>query len=173
MSQRKPIVRSASPHACRGVGLIEVMIAVLIMAIGLLGLAGLQAAGIRSNTSSMMRTQSVILAASILDSIRANPSGNYAIAMDSAPPNTSGCVGLATCDVPALAAYDLAVWKCSLGKFNEDSICATTLGIEGLLPDGDGSIEFDAATSQYTVTIQWLDDREDEELREFTMSAQI
>lgn len=56
----------------RGVGLIEVLVAVLVLAIGLLGVAALQATALRNSQSSLERSQSVIHIYSILDAMRAN-----------------------------------------------------------------------------------------------------
>lgn len=57
----------------RGVGLIEVLVAVLVMAIGLLGIAALQATALRNSQSSLERSQAVVLSYAILDAMRANP----------------------------------------------------------------------------------------------------
>ena len=59
----------------RGFTLLEVMIALLIFSIGLLGLAGLQAGGLRSNNQAQLRTIAVIQAYDMADRIRANPRG--------------------------------------------------------------------------------------------------
>jgi type IV pilus assembly protein PilV len=56
----------------RGVSLLEVMIAVLIMGIGLLGIAAMQTTALRNSQSSLERSQAVILAYSMFDSMRAN-----------------------------------------------------------------------------------------------------
>ena len=56
----------------RGVSLIEVMVSVLILSIGLLGIAAMQATALRNTQSSLERTQAVIYSYSILDSMRAN-----------------------------------------------------------------------------------------------------
>ena len=54
----------------RGAGLLEVLIAVLVMGIGLLGIAALQATALRNAQSSMERSQAVVQAYAILDSMR-------------------------------------------------------------------------------------------------------
>lgn len=68
-----------------GFGLIEALIAVLVLAIGLLGLATLQAQGLRNNNSAYFRTQASIQVSSILDSMRvdlvAARAGSYNIGM--------------------------------------------------------------------------------------------
>jgi type IV pilus assembly protein PilV len=87
----------------RGVGLIEVLVAVLVLAIGLLGVAAMQATALRNSQSSLERSQGVMHVYTILDSMRANPSaartGAYNMGM--------------TCAVPAagnLVANDKRAW---------------------------------------------------------------
>ena len=68
----------------RGVGLIEVLVAVLVLAIGLLGIAGLQSRALMNNQSSFERSQAVTLTYLMLDAMRANVeaarTGQYNIA---------------------------------------------------------------------------------------------
>ncbi|WP_062195644.1 type IV pilus modification protein PilV [Caldimonas taiwanensis] len=56
----------------RGVGLIEVLIAVLVLSIGLLGIAGLQARALKNSQSAYERSQAVALTYLMLDAMRAN-----------------------------------------------------------------------------------------------------
>jgi len=58
--------------ANRGVGLIEVLIAVLVMGVGFLGIAALQATTLRNSQSSLERSQAVVQTYAILDAMRAN-----------------------------------------------------------------------------------------------------
>ena len=72
----------ASRHSEQsGVGLIEVLVAVLILSIGVLGMAALQATSLSTNNSAMMRSMSTIDSYSIIDAMRADLSnataGNY------------------------------------------------------------------------------------------------
>lgn len=60
-----------NPSRQRGVGLIEVMIAVLILAVGLLGIAALQTITLKNAGASAERTQAVIQTYSMLDTLRA------------------------------------------------------------------------------------------------------
>ncbi|WP_411834300.1 type IV pilus modification protein PilV [Pseudoxanthomonas mexicana] len=77
----------------RGFSLIEVMIAVLILALGLLGFALLQTMNVRFAKSANQRTQATNLAYELLDQMRVNRIaavayvGNYA----ASPPNAVGC----------------------------------------------------------------------------------
>ncbi len=54
----------------RGFTLIEVMIAVLVLSIGLLGLAGLQVTALRNNQTAFLRTQAAILSGDIIERMR-------------------------------------------------------------------------------------------------------
>ncbi len=74
----------------RGLSLIEVLIAMLILAIGLLGIAAMQAITLRNSQSAFDRTQAVVLSYAMLDRMRANApaarAGNYNLAETCAVP---------------------------------------------------------------------------------------
>lgn len=109
----------------RGVGLIEVLIAVLVLSIGLLGIAGLQARALKNAQSAYERSQAVALTYLMLDAMRAN--------VDQA---RAGAYNLGqTCNVlsgTSLIANDQNVWlqalKDTLG--NRETTCGqiTCLG---------------------------------------------
>lgn len=61
-------------HNQKGFTLVEVLVTVLVLAVGLLGLAGLQLAGMKSNRSAYLRSQAVIATYDLLDRMRAEPS---------------------------------------------------------------------------------------------------
>lgn len=127
--------------------LIEVLITVLILAIGFLGLAGLQLTALRQNTSAYERSQATMLAYDIIDRMRANKksytAGSYTIAYGTTPTATS-CTGTgANCSPSQMAAHDLSQWK---------SAIATTLA------GGDGAIA--VANNIVTVSISWAEKRE-------------
>jgi type IV pilus assembly protein PilV len=121
----------------RGFSLIEVLIAILVLAIGLLGMANMQASGMRSTHGAYLRTQATILADDILDSMRANVTaaraGNYDILFTGA--GTAGTI----------AGDDLVLWKANL---------------LAMLPAGNGQIT--TAGSDVTVEIAWTGLRQDE-----------
>lgn len=96
------------PPAQRGFSLLEVLIAVLVLSIGLLGLAGLYAVGLRSVDSANLRTQATVLTQDILERMRANRdaaiAGEYNISdLDAI---TAGA---------SVAQTDLLEWKWRLG----------------------------------------------------------
>ena len=57
----------------RGFTLIEVLIALVILSVGLLGLAGLQIISLKNNQSTYARGQANLMAMDVIDRIRANP----------------------------------------------------------------------------------------------------
>lgn len=99
----------------KGAALIEVMIALLILAIGLLGFAGMQTRGMQMARKSYSHSQAVFLAEDIVERMRANlaavTTGTYAMSKTSAIPTaTSSCTTSTPCAPPALAKYDLKDW---------------------------------------------------------------
>jgi type IV pilus assembly protein PilV len=149
----------------RGFTLVEILVAVLVLSIGLLGLAGLQATSLRNSTSAAERTQATFLAYDIIERMRANKdaaeTGGYDTALNTAPSGTTNCqTSGAACSAADMAAFDLNQWKCLLGKWSSNTVCSTTLDIDrGLLPDGDASITR-GANSIVTITVQWTDGRD-------------
>lgn len=91
----------------RGVGLIEVLIAVLVLSIGLLGMAGLQVASLRNNQSSYQRGMAVVQGYYIADSMRADRTnarnGAFNIALGAASPTGT-----------TFAQRSVANWRTSL-----------------------------------------------------------
>ena len=62
-------------HSARGFSMIELLVAVLVMGIGVLGITGLQMVSLQNNRGALVRAEAVQLAYDILDRIRANPGG--------------------------------------------------------------------------------------------------
>lgn len=147
-----------------GFTLTEILVAVLVLAIGLLGLAGMQVRAMQYNQSAYLRSQASLLAYDIMERMRANPegalNGDYDAGLSDSPSSASACGTGSTCSTAALAAYDLAVWQCQLGDWTGTTACGS-LGItSGALPDGRGSVS--RAGDLFTVTIQWQDRRDDD-----------
>ena len=115
--------RCRQPRYQRGATLIEVLIAVLILGVGLLGVAAIQAVALRNSQASVERTQAVIQSYSILDAMRANVSAARGNAYNVAK----------TCEVPAAgtrAQSDLNFWVKSLHETIGESACgAVSCGI--------------------------------------------
>lgn len=132
-----------------GFTLLEVLIALLVLSIGLLGLAALQTVGLKSNQMAAMRTQATQAAYDITDRMRANQEGvdndEYVFALIDTKPALPDCES-ATCTPAQLADYDLNNW----------------LGKVGQLPGGRGRIIQLTPTSTltvHTITVFWDEER--------------
>jgi type IV pilus assembly protein PilV len=116
-----------------GFSLIEVLVAILILSIGLLGLAGLQTKALTGTQSALFRSRAVQRCEDILDRMRANRGpaldGNYNI--DTEDPGSS--TGIVAMD-------DLVEWKTALAA---------------TLPEGDGSAAVNCNIA--TVIVQWTE----------------
>lgn len=149
------------PHFSRptyrqtGFSLIEVLVALLVLSIGLLGLAMLQVTGMKFNSDAYFRTQATILAYDIIDRMRANDDGakdgSYNIptkadmeaklaAYDGC--KSSGCnCDTATCTSTAnIAIYDIAKWHEAQ---------------QTILPQFDQFSTIEKDGNQHTITIRW------------------
>lgn len=125
-----------------GVGLIEVLIAVLVLSIGFLGIAALQAKSLSTNNSSMSRTQAVIESYSILDAMRADRTNALAGAYNQT-------VTANNCPAPGggLVSDQLSSWCTELGNNGLGATANTTGNVTCL------------ATGDCTITIQFDDSR--------------
>lgn len=96
----------------RGFTLLEVLIALLIFSLGLLGLAGLMVVSVKTNQSAYLRTQASFLAQSMADRMRANIAviDEYEATYDESTAGAASCEATA-CVPTALAANDRAVWS--------------------------------------------------------------
>jgi len=97
-----------------GFTLVEVLVVVVVMAVGLLGGLLLLLTGFRASRSAMQQTGAATLAADLGDRIRANQAAGAAYALDAgtvlAPP-AKPCVSPAECDSRDVAARDLYEWQ--------------------------------------------------------------
>ncbi|UXI67183.1 type IV pilus modification protein PilV [Tahibacter amnicola] len=107
----------------RGFSLLEVLVALLIFGLGLLGLAGLLVVSVKTNHSSYLRTQASFLAEGMADRIKANRmalwndryNGDYSAATAAAPTKT--CLGAEACSEAEIALRDRAQWSAQLVGF--------------------------------------------------------
>lgn len=133
----------------KGVTLIEVLVAIIVLSIGLLGLAGLQSAGLTHNQSANFRSTATTMTYSILDSMRANRieavNGSYNITLGAAIPSGS-----------TIAEQDQRNW------LNELAL---------RLPAGTGAINVTGTV--ITVTIRWDDSRGTLAPQQFILTTQL
>jgi len=129
----------------KGFTLLEILVTLVILAIGLLGLLSLQIVSLKNNHSAQQRTTAVVHAYDILDRIRLNRTANYAIALATTASGTG------------LKNTDLIEWKANLARD---------------LPDGNGAISYSG--DMVTITVQWNDERgtEGSDEQQFIVSTQ-
>lgn len=121
---------STAESRVRGITLIEVLVTLVVLSLGLLGVAATQLSAMRDNQAALFRTQAVILAYDLLDRMRSNRAEAYALAWDDPAPAGS-----------SRSARDLAEWRANISQ---------------VLREGTGAVRCEAVC---TVEIRWVDAR--------------
>lgn len=131
------------PGRVDGFSLVEVLIALIIMSVGMLGIAGLYVHSMQAGRTSLFRHHAVTLAGDVADRIRANPRAGAAY--EGAGSEDDKCIADAVdCTPEEIAAYDIHLWE----EQADDT-----------LPEGDVSIVYEnaAVPSTYAVTVTWTE----------------
>ena len=100
---------SRSKHTRQsGVSIVEALVALVVLSVGMLGIAGLYLTSVQSNRTAQTRTAAVNLINDMGDRIRSNHMAmpSYASALGAVPPTASNC-STANCQPAQLAAFDL------------------------------------------------------------------
>lgn len=111
---RTALRQARAAHSESGFTLIEILISLIILAVGFLGLAALQTGSVQGTQTTYFRTQADLLVNDLAERMRSNRAGalngHYAFASGGAPgdPGCSGAGG--SCDSAALANSDLNEW---------------------------------------------------------------
>jgi type IV pilus assembly protein PilV len=140
-------------HRRRGFTLVEVLVSLVVLSIGLLGMAKLILVSSHSNDSAYMRSQATALAYEMLDNMRANVEAaeahSYDTTLGTMPANPGSCVQpTSACSQTQLALWDVYNWKQHL----------TAAATYGALPSGTGSVVTSTTTPvSATITVQWDD----------------
>ncbi len=161
-----------------GFTLIEILVTLVILSIGLLGLAGLQIGGLRANMDSEQQSKATMMADDIIERMRANPlgivAGSYAAvdstALDCDDPPDPFCSNFndggtaqdaADCTPTEMATFDIWVWGCGMPVASgvrrngvRDQLnggTATVQCVDADLTDGDPC----SPGSSYTVSVNW------------------
>jgi type IV pilus assembly protein PilV len=147
-----------TPRQVRGVGLIEVLVSVMVLSVGLLGIAAMQSMALRGGQGSLESTQAVMATNSILEAIRANRASAdaYNMPMTCAGPGGAGVVNV-----------DKTAWIASMkATIGSGALDTTTCGrITGC---------DDANATNCTITVQWDDRRAGgAATRQITVESQV
>ncbi|HET8900065.1 MAG TPA: type IV pilus modification protein PilV [Rhodanobacteraceae bacterium] len=121
---------SYQPRRHRGLSLIEVLVAVLIFSIGLIGLAGLLVMSTQANHGAFVRTQATVLSQNLADRMRSNVVGLWQGNYDGTYTAVTGapaCDSTAPCKPQDLATRDRIQWRQLLGQYlpNDGNLAAT------------------------------------------------
>jgi type IV pilus assembly protein PilV len=138
---------------CRGVTLVETLIALLVLSIGLLGLAGLETASLRFNTSAYYRTQATALAYDLADRMRANRQAALANAYNVGFQNPVPACGAVAAGA-TISEQDIAAWRNALA-------CR--------IPQSTGSVTRNG--NEFVFTIRWDDSQGQEPPVEFQFTT--
>ena len=140
-----------------GFTLLEVLVALVVLSIGLLGLSGLQTSSLRNNHSAFLRSQATLAITDIMDRMRANSDAanadNYDINYGATPTATNCTSG---CSPAAVANRDLVEWRSYVER----------------LPGGEGEIDVDA-NGVAEVKVRWADTRDSGNKLEIITRSQI
>lgn len=143
----------------RGFTLLEVLVALVVLSVGLLGLSGLQTSSLRNNHSAFLRSQATVVTNDILDRMRANrdsaTGGAYNITY-AATPSTPGCGSGSGCSTADVASIDVNEWRDYVER----------------LPGGEGQINVNNAGIA-EVRVRWADTRDSSNKLEIITRSQI
>jgi len=157
----------------RGFSLIETLVAMVVLATGMLGIAALYVESLRAGRSAHSRTLAINLASDMADRIRANRSGRqfYAVgtAQAGARPTVCGVmrgVPAQNCNAQQMAQFDIWLWKTMVG--NTSSTQYRRMG----LPGATAEIEINTATqpNSFVIRITWS---EQNDTFDYTLSTVI
>lgn len=124
----------------RGYSLLEVLIALLIMSVGMLGVAGLFAHSMQAGRTALLQHQALLLAADVAERIRANPRAG--VAYQGTYGNGSCASENTVCDEHSMAGHDISLWQHQAAQ---------------TLPDGQVTVTFDDSSSppSYAISVVW------------------
>ena len=142
----------------RGFTLLEALIALVILSVGMLGIAALYVEGLRAGRTAVYRTTAVSLAADMMDRVRVKPAaqGDYAMGGVMADCTNGGF----DCNRTQIAREDVAIWEAE---------------VAARLPAGaDADIVFTAGAPEdtYTITLSWPEPGFDDDLS-YTLVARM
>lgn len=141
-----------------GFTLIEVLVSVVIISIGLLGVASMQYSGLRDSNRSDERSQATIFAYDIADRMRSNAAavyaGQYRLDANTAPTAPTETCTTNFCTTAQLATLDIFTWTTNLGNAlaagDGEITCVDAVAGDGN-PCSPGSV--------HTVTVMWNEQR--------------
>lgn len=139
----------------KGSSLVEVMVALFVLAIGLLGILAMQSKSMQFNQSAHVYSQAVYLANDIAERIRMNPAQAlvYEDTYDGVQQNPSAACTDASCDAATLAAWDKIEWNNLVGRILPAGNAVIDVVTGGAVPDHvKVEVSFDDSRSEGSET---------------------
>lgn len=148
----------------KGFSLVEVLIALIIMSVGMLGIAGLYVQSMQAGRTSMLRHHAVTLAGDVADRIRVNPTAGAAYTAATGTNNNCVAQG-ANCNIAQMAAHDIFLWQAQAASF----LPVFANGAQQV------QIAFDATTipPTYTILVQWDEPTPDGVVPSYTLDIPV
>ena len=144
-----------------GFSLIEVLVSALILSIGLVGVAGLQAVSLKNNQSAFMRSQATALAYDLADRMRTNVAGaNAGFYAPASATLNAACLATTGCTSQQLARNDLSEWSALLDTnlpMGTGFVCIDSTPYDG---SGVGDPQCDGNGTRFSIKVWWDDDRD-------------
>lgn len=139
----------------KGFTLIEVLIALVVLSIGLLGVAGLQAKSQQFSRNAYLNTQATVIAHDMLERVRANPSGLKSGSYNNAATTQhAGCFTTAGCSSQQMAENDMFEWTDDVA--NKLPNGKSVICIDSTQDDGTTeAVACDGVGSIYAVKVWW------------------
>jgi type IV pilus assembly protein PilV len=126
-------------HQQSGFSLVEAMVSLVVISVGMIGIAALYGQGLSAGRTALFRTQAINLVADMADRIRANRAAG--LGYNAIPADNNCDTGGAPCLPDPMAAHDLFVWTAQVGN---------------QLPGGVGTVQVAAgAPPTYTIRVSW------------------
>lgn len=153
-----------------GFTLLEVLIAVTVLALGVLGLAAMQVRGLQGNHSAEQRFMATVLAQDLTERMRANAPGVREGRYDGGAPGAVDCV-VTSCTPAEMAGFDLARWSADLAAqlpAGAGWVCRDTTPNDGTVADR----ACDGAGAVYAIKIWWDEARTGSAGQRFSMAFQ-
>lgn len=134
-------MHTALKQSQHGFGLVESLVALVVVSVGMIGIAVLYGQGLGASRTALYRTQAVILASDMADRIRLNRRGGATYQTAGAGTDRNCVPGGAMCIPARMAEHDLWAWNAQIDR---------------QLPGADGVVLYTAASPPtYTIRITW------------------
>lgn len=142
----------------RGFTLVEVLIALFVLAVGMLALAALQSRSLRDSTTAQMRGTALLFAYDISERMRANPTG---VAAGSYARSSTDAISVPSTPSPrcTITSTPSSTNTCTPAQMATEDLYQWLKTLRGALPDPRATIALDTGGTVWTITLYWNQDR--------------